>query len=117
MPQHRPWRSGNSAHRRTGIQTTAAALGAFSFAAVAAAAEAWGRAPVEPLVHHSISATLDPESRSVAVSDALAFPEEAGRELVLLLLDARLTIARAEPPVREIPLGELRPCCTRSTPT
>jgi len=60
-------------------------------------------------VRHDLSVTLDPATHRLTAVDHLTLPEARHGAPVEFLLNTRLTISRAVPAVREVPLGDMTP--------
>ncbi len=83
----------------------ASALLLFMLAATAAAQ------PAAPPVHlqHALQITLAPSSHGVTAVDRMTLPPARQAAPAEFLLNARLTITKAEPAVHEVPLGDVSP--------
>jgi hypothetical protein len=62
--------------------------------------------PTPARVRHALQVALDPATHVLRVSDEIALPPGAAPEL---LLNARLRITHSEPPLHEVPTGDLLP--------
>ena len=80
---------------------TAALLAAGSASAQSAAAQAPASGP-----HHRLDIRLDPDARRLAATDEVSWPGGPAPAARTFVLNAALTITRAQPPVTEVPIAD-----------
>lgn len=74
-------------------------------------------AQADSRAHHALQVALDPASHQLSVTDQITWPSLAGAAPNRFVLNARLRIDQASPPVEEIPLGgTLDPGAATQTP-
>lgn len=64
-------------------------------------------APEEAAAHHVLVVKIDPATHTLAVEDTITWPHAAAATPRTFLLNARLRITKADPPVEEVPLGSV----------
>ncbi len=60
-------------------------------------------------LHHALQITLDPATHGVTVVDRMTLPPARQGTPAEFLLNARFAVTKAEPAVREVPLGDVSP--------
>jgi len=66
-----------------------------------------GASPALPLQgpHHRLGVTLNPATHGIAATDEVSWPAPPGQARLVFVLNASLTITRAEPPAVEVPVA------------